>query len=247
MHARREKGLCYNCEEIYSFGHKCKNKQLFMLAGEWDEDCTPPESPSSSNLGEISGDGQAVSEIAISLSALAGNSSFQTLQLKGTVQNRSITMLVDSGSTHNFLDLDTAEQLGFPLIVTPTHSITVVGGGKLQCDTLCEGFTWEIQGIPFSSDVRVLPLGGCGLVLGVQWLKAIGPVLMDFSKLQMEFEHRGRRLTITGDTTPAPIQFMSMRAVQKLAGHNSMSMMGMVVTVADIIFRLYSAHKRSLG
>lgn len=32
-----------------------------------------------------------------------------------------------------------------------------------------------------------LPLGGCDLVLGVQWFSTISPVLWDFQKLTMEF------------------------------------------------------------
>lgn len=34
MRARREKGICCNCDEVFKPGHNCKSHQLFMLAGD---------------------------------------------------------------------------------------------------------------------------------------------------------------------------------------------------------------------
>ncbi|GJR76407.1 putative mitochondrial protein [Tanacetum coccineum] len=34
----------------------------------------------------------------------------------------------------------------------------------------CKGFKWTLQGVEFTSDVLILPLGGCEMVLGVQWM-----------------------------------------------------------------------------
>ena len=31
MLARREKGLCYNCDERFGPGHRCKKQQIFIL------------------------------------------------------------------------------------------------------------------------------------------------------------------------------------------------------------------------
>lgn len=36
MQSRRKKGLCYNYDEVYTLGHMCKKKQLYMLVGEDD-------------------------------------------------------------------------------------------------------------------------------------------------------------------------------------------------------------------
>ena len=30
---RRKRGLCYNCDEKWGVGHKCKNAKLFLLEG----------------------------------------------------------------------------------------------------------------------------------------------------------------------------------------------------------------------
>lgn len=37
MAARREKGLCFNCDEQFVYGHRCKNIMKCMLMTEVDE------------------------------------------------------------------------------------------------------------------------------------------------------------------------------------------------------------------
>lgn len=104
MLAGREKGLCYNCDESNSFGHQYKQKQLYML---WHEDNnTPPFYEESSDQDEVTPESATIAEVptevAISLNALLGNTSFETLKLEGKVKNNTISMLIVSGSTHNF-------------------------------------------------------------------------------------------------------------------------------------------------
>jgi hypothetical protein len=38
MDERREKGLCFNCDDKYSKGHKCGENQLFYIDYEEEED-----------------------------------------------------------------------------------------------------------------------------------------------------------------------------------------------------------------
>lgn len=48
-------------------------------------------------------------EMKILIHALNGEDHPQTIKLQGTVKKNKITILVDSGSTHNFLDLENLE------------------------------------------------------------------------------------------------------------------------------------------
>jgi hypothetical protein len=38
MDERREKGLCFNCDNKYNKGHKCSEKELFYIGCEEEED-----------------------------------------------------------------------------------------------------------------------------------------------------------------------------------------------------------------
>ncbi|KAL5715477.1 hypothetical protein ACHQM5_017290 [Ranunculus cassubicifolius] len=137
---RRSKGLCYNCDDVWSIKHKCKAKQLFLIVGDYDD--TTELSDTASNPEPSDSSAPAIpSEVAISLHALSGNISYQTLLLKGRVKNRNLTMLVDTGSTHNFLDTNTAKALGCICTDTPAHQVIVAGGSHLTCNKVCHGFS----------------------------------------------------------------------------------------------------------
>jgi hypothetical protein len=36
-----------------------------------------------------------------------------------------------------------------------------------------------------------IDMGGCDIVLGVEWLHTLGPILMDFKELTMHFKQEG--------------------------------------------------------
>jgi hypothetical protein len=99
------KGLCYNCDEKYFLGHKCKEKNIFMAISK-DVSKDNVESPLVSGSPEPTditppSDPPEV-ESNISLNSLTGFSASQTIKLIGYIKHRKVIILVDSGSTHNF-------------------------------------------------------------------------------------------------------------------------------------------------
>ena len=61
----------------------------------------------------------------ISLQAIQGMSSFQTMKVTGHVGLQPIHILIDSGSTHNFLDITTAKKLRCELLKIPPIKVAV--------------------------------------------------------------------------------------------------------------------------
>jgi len=54
-------------------------------------------------------------EPQISMNAICGNTGFQTMRINGHVGKKTIHILIDSRSTHNFLDVNLAKGLGCKL------------------------------------------------------------------------------------------------------------------------------------
>jgi hypothetical protein len=111
-------------------------------------------------------------------------------------------ILVDSGSTHNFLDINVAKILGCNIRQTCPSTVTVAGGKQLLSVSECKGFTWKLKGQTFVSDVMLLPLGGCDMVLAIQWLSTLGVIKCDFKNLKMEFEYNGNKVALRGTQKP---------------------------------------------
>jgi len=48
-----------------------------------------------------------------------------------------------------------------------------------------------MQGKEFKADLRILKLGGCDIVLGVDWMRTVSPLVFDFNKLEVTLESLG--------------------------------------------------------
>ena len=69
-----------------------------------------------------------------------------------------------------------AKKLGCRIEVIPSLNVVVADGNKVQISNVVKSFTWLIQNTSFSSDIMLLPLGCCDLVLGVEWLVTLGDI-----------------------------------------------------------------------
>lgn len=76
----------------------------------------------------------------------------------------------------------------------------MVGSGhELECHLRWPDTLLRIQGHDIRVQFHVLHLCEADLVLGVEWLKSLGPVLTDYNELTMKFTHDGRIVELKGD------------------------------------------------
>lgn len=71
-------------------------------------------------------------EMQITLHALSGRNANNTIRVQGTVNHKPLSILIDSGSTGNFLDTQAAKRLKVKLTNTNTISVYVVDGFKVS-------------------------------------------------------------------------------------------------------------------
>ena len=135
----------------------------------------------------------------LSLHALSGHLAPETLRLKGFINDRPISILIDGGSTHNFLHNRVVLNLGLKPIETMPLRVTVGNGEEIRYHQLCTAVQVHIQQHSFTIDFHVLPLCRVDVVLGVQWLKTLGPVLTDYDALTMKFIAGGKLIELQGD------------------------------------------------
>ncbi|XP_074271204.1 uncharacterized protein LOC141595129 [Silene latifolia] len=217
---KRKKNLCFQCDEPYTAGHKCPGKlyNMVLIPQEWGRKggsefeaiiCGDNETEYVEDFGE--------EQPLISLNAIAGHNSYQTMRVQGKVGKNDVHILIDFGSTHNFCDENTARKLGCRVTRTYPLEVSVANGDKLTTTKVCKGFKWQLHGEEFQTDVMIVPLGGCEMVLGVHWLSSLGPVIWDFEKLRMEFMYKGRKVVLRG-ITKGGLQWISGKALMSTMG-----------------------------
>jgi hypothetical protein len=191
MEERRKKGLCYNCDSKWNPGHRCVAPKLFLLEHvEVGENEIFADSPASvpvdpmSDLIEFS-DGEIVPEI--SLHAVTGSIHPKTMRVSGYLGNLKVVILIDSGSTHNFMDAALIHKLQLLVNKASVVRVQVANGEVIVSEGKCDGVKVTVQEQSFTFDSYVIVLAGCDIVLGIQWLVTLGPILWNFKDLTMEF------------------------------------------------------------
>ena len=195
MSDRRAKGLCYYCDEKYTPDHYLKHKksQLFLLEGEEMEDEQEVWHDT-----EVSDVEEQTTIAQISLNAVAGSTDYTTMKVRGVHGKRSLYILIDTGSTHNFIDQNIAKMLGCRVQPSPRANVSVADGSKIAISGKIDGFTWCFQQHTFQDEMMVIPLGGHDMVLGVQWLTKFGPITWNFQELEMRFKWENKNITLHG-------------------------------------------------
>ena len=80
------------------------------------------------------------------MNAMNGVSGFDTMRINEHVEKRTLHILIDSGSTYNFLDVNLAKRLGCKTESIEMQAVTIADGNQLHCQYVCKNFTWQIHG-----------------------------------------------------------------------------------------------------
>lgn len=77
-------------------------------------------------------------------------------------------------------------------VTSTTPQAVITTNGKDLHVIQIYNISWLLQGVELSAEFLLLPLGSCGVVLGVQWLLTLRDIKMNFRKLIMEFWYKGK-------------------------------------------------------
>jgi len=142
-------------------GHRCKNKRVYSLNVVEEEEGVMEE--------ELIEDRVNDRELTphISLDALEGTVGLNTMKVNGKIDKTTVCILIDSGSTHNFLNTTLALKLQFQLTAIKPMIVQAANGEKMVCKSMCRELRWKMQGISFQTDVYIIELSNCEMLLGI--------------------------------------------------------------------------------
>lgn len=195
---RRARGECFKCGGKFSPGHKCPQHVSLSVIEQLCE-ALHIEAESESNA-EPHNSGSDTSEEILCLSSAAthGTTGKKTLRLQGYMGQRQVLILIDSGSSGNYLSASLLDKIGGEVTTTTPAAVTIADGTKLISDSMIKGLKWGVQDHKFETTVRVLKLGCYDLILGMEWLEEFSPMWVDWRIKKLRFQHAGKRITIRG-------------------------------------------------
>ena len=89
------------------------------------------------------------------------------IKVRATISSQDLIVLIDSGSTHNFISAKVANTLQLPVKPTKPFNVKAANEGSLTYQGRYENVLILLQGIPFLLTFYALPLYGLDMVLGI--------------------------------------------------------------------------------
>jgi hypothetical protein len=117
-------------------------------------------------------------ELEIMLHALTGWIAPKTMQIATRIGSHDVVILINNGSTHNFISERLAN--GLPVVPTKAFTVWIANSEKLKCQGRFKEVRVDLYGTHSSLTLYFVPLTGLDLVLGIQWLKMLGSVVCNW-------------------------------------------------------------------
>ncbi|KAL5751082.1 hypothetical protein ACOSP7_025685 [Xanthoceras sorbifolium] len=102
----------------------------------------------------------------ISLHAILGLRTPEMMRVLGTLTHEVVTVLIDSGSSHNFVSKQIAKKAGLQTISNGHLEVMVASGERLVSLGKCVQTQLNLQGYPIVMDFYLLPIEGYDVILG---------------------------------------------------------------------------------
>lgn len=199
---RRAKGLCFHCDEQYSKTHICKKPVMAILECPTALDDLSEDTDAPPALDEIPPEASTT----YPLHAITTTKIGEMMRFTGTINDLAISIFVDCGSAMNFLHPSIAHKLKLPISPVSSLCFTAASGQPLSPSGLVPAATIRIQDYEFTSPFLLLPVPGCDLLLGAQWLDTLGFFGWHFMEKIMVLTSNGRCHILQGITkNPKPL------------------------------------------
>ncbi len=128
---------------------------------------------------------------------MSGHSAPDTMKVAGQIYSLFTMVLLDLGSSHNFFSESLATLSGLRPSQSQKVRVTMASSEKLTSKGKCSRIPIKLGSIT-QVDFYILPLEGYDVVLGTHWLRTLGEIVWDFSKLIIRFTSNGEDVVLRG-------------------------------------------------
>jgi hypothetical protein len=115
--------------------------------------------------------GRNVPRIYVALDNKQAEYQSHMIEVEGMINNQTISILIDSGAIHSYIDPKMVESLHFP---RRKHGkswlVQLATGGKRKVNEMVKSCLMDMNGLNTREDLNILPLGSYDYLIGMDWL-----------------------------------------------------------------------------
>jgi hypothetical protein len=172
----RRKKLCYTCKEPWNPSHKCMGRgQVHYIEvtsnNEEEEDFSHiqnMEADTTETAEEEATDHESTVEERATLASISGVPKYNTFEMRGVLQGKKASVVIDGGDSHNFIDSALLQRRHIPTVEFKGLKVEVVGGSTMPCNRYIPGMKLILGRHDLVQDVYVMNLSDTNIILGVQ-------------------------------------------------------------------------------
>lgn len=114
------------------------------------------------------------------------------------MKNTTVTILVDTGSSHSFISATPVQELELPTEETGPLTATSADGSSIISHAVSRKVKWLIQLYEFTFDMHIMKIGGSDIILGVDWMYYFSPISFDFKQLKVTLSNNNESFLLEG-------------------------------------------------
>lgn len=112
----------------------------------------------------------------LSMNSIVGFTFRWSLKVWGNIDDHKVKVLIDCGTTHNFISKELVKKLQLKVDDTPLYVVEVGDGHKIKCKVVRREVPLKVQEVPVQQQFFLFGLGGVDMVLGMEWLASLGEI-----------------------------------------------------------------------
>ncbi|KAH0735289.1 hypothetical protein KY285_010996 [Solanum tuberosum] len=177
-------------------------------------------------------------QVEVSLNALLGLSTssehISTITIVGYAGKLPMTILIDSGSTHSFVDPHIVKLLRLPAqpMQRPMR-ITVANEQLMSCQLESPSFGWRMQGEQFNFKMRLIKVGGCDMIFEMDWIDMVAPVILHTRPHNISFMTNGKLITLYGIQKDLEVTPMDTKILRRMLQRGTYEIVAELSLISD--------------
>ena len=96
------------------------------------------------------------------------------MRIKGNIQGQKVTIIVDGGATHNFIDAALVERIKLQAETFDGFTVIIPGNNSMDCTKWIPKLQVTIGNHIVTDNFYLMNVDYTNVVFGVQWLYSIG-------------------------------------------------------------------------
>jgi hypothetical protein len=101
------------------------------------------------------------------MASMLGFSRYHTFKVRGVLQGPKVTILIDGGASHNFIDGNMVERRGIPTEEFDGFTVVIPGDHQMSCTKWIPKLTITMGNYSMTDDFFVVDIPDTNVVLGI--------------------------------------------------------------------------------